>query len=197
MDFSIVIPYLSKSSCINLCKDILKENTKHSYELIEIIDSNDVYDAYNTGVAKASTNTVVLMNDDMFVSKNWDEYYIKHTKDKTICTGYLVEPGVIPVSNKNIMLDFGISPETFRKNEFQKWCDATSSVIPEFKENCKGWYMPISFNKDTFIPYPNTVKFPHPNDITLLDEILPMMGFKFLKVKSFVYHLQNYSRVLR
>ena len=54
--------------------------------------------------------------------------------------------------------------------------------------------MPISFNKSTFIPYPNEIKFPQfPNDKILIDEILPKNGFSFCKIKSFMYHLQNFS----
>ena len=192
-DFSIVLPYLSNSECIDLCKKMLHDNSKYSYELIEIIDCNDVYYAYNEGVKRANTNIVILINDDMFVSKNWDEYYIKYTNNKNVCTGYLVEPGVIGVSHKNIKKDFGKTPEKFNRIEFENWAMKQKIKTKEYIENQKGWYMPISFNKDTFIEYPNESKFPTPNDIILIDEILPSKGYNFLKINSYVYHLQNFS----
>ena len=189
--FSIIIPYLSNSECIELCKTLLKENTKNSFELIEIVDNNDVYAAFNDGVKRANEEIVILINDDMFVGKNWDVNYIKYTKNKNICTGYLVEPGVNNVSHKNIWKNFGKNPQKFKRQKFESWVEKQEKNTPEIINNEKGWYMPISFNKSTFVPYPNELKFPHHNDIILIDEILPKNGFSFCKVKSFIYHLHN------
>lgn len=189
---SIVVPYLSNSPCIELFKQVIKENTYSKYELIELIDETDVYYAFNEGVKKSTGDVVVLINDDMFMSKNWDILYVKYAKGKTLVTGYLVEPGVIQVSDRNIQGDFGKNPNTYNRRGFEAWAKSQVDEIPEVI-NGKGWYMPIAIEKKYFIDYPNDIKYPHPNDVTLIDEIMPRQGYNFLKVNSFCYHLQGFT----
>lgn len=192
MKLSVVIPYLSTSTTINLCKSLLKENTVGELELVEIVDSRDVYDAFNNGVYKATNDLVILLNDDMYVSPGWDTLYHKYHEPNLILTGILVEPGVVPVSERNVCRNYGTTPLTFNRSAFEDFASQFESY-PEIIYDRKGWYMPIAFNKKTFIPYPNEIKYPHPNDITLIDHILLSRGFKFAQVKSVVYHLQNFS----
>lgn len=171
---------------------MIRENTKSEHELVEIVDSKDVYDAFNSGVKRANGKIVALLNDDMFVSKDWDVNYIKHTVGKTVCTGYLVEPGTIPVSPRNIRKDFGRNPTAFRKEEFLKWSGEYRASIPEVI-NGMGWFMPLVMEKQYWIDYPNEQKHPYPNDTELLEKILPSMGYNYLKVNSLVYHLQAFT----
>ena len=130
----------------------------------------------------------------MYVSPGWDIPYVTHHKPKTILTGILIEPGIIPVNSQNICANFGTSPKNFNAELFFNFVkESKNSNDPDILYNTKGWYMPIAFNNQTFIPYPNTIKYPHPNDIELIDNILPSKGYIFARVKSYVYHLQNYS----
>jgi len=188
--FSVVISYPSWSKCIETFKKYLKENTKNEFELVEMVDYNDVYRAFNEGVKKAKNELVICICDDMFVSKGWEELYLKYADGETILTGYLIESGIIPVSAKNIEYNCGDTPQNFDYQKFESYINSIKDEIPEMVLDQKGWYMPILFYKSKFIEYPNEIKFPHPNDITLIDEILPKAGFKFAKIKSFVYHLQ-------
>lgn len=190
---SIVIPYLSTSKSIKLCKRLIEKNTYSDYELIEIIDNHDVYGAFNDGMRRSTNNMVVFLCDDMFVSKNWDRLYCKYHNPHLILTGRLIEPGILGVSDKNIKFDCGVSPSTFKYKEFIKFIKEIEGKFSDIEHDKKGWYMPIMFDKSTYIEYPNEILFPYPNDVTLIDEILPARGFKFSIVKSFVYHLQNYS----
>lgn len=188
--FSVVISYPSWSKCIETFKKYLYENTTNQFELVEIVDYNDVYRAFNEGVKKAKHELVICICDDMFVSKGWDELYLKYADGKTILTGCLVESGIIPVSQKNIEYNCGDTPQNFDYNKFENYINIIKDEIPEVVLGKKGWYMPILFYKSKFIEYPNEIKFPHPNDILLIDYILPKEGFKFAQIKSFVYHLQ-------
>lgn len=191
---SIVVPYLSNSQCIDLFKQLIKENTSADYELVEIVDNTDVYEAWNEGVRRSTRDVVILINDDMFIPKNWDIPYVKYAKGKTLVTGYVVEPGVIPVSDLNICKDFGKNPNTYRKDDFQKWSEEMNKCTPEVI-NGKGWYMPMAIERKYFIEYPNEIKYPHPNDVILIDQIMPSMGYNFLKVNSYCYHLQAFTYV--
>ena len=190
---TIVLPYLSNSPCIDICKNFLKQNTVNEYELIEIIDETDIYLAYNKGAHEAKYDTIVLLNDDMFVSPGWDLPYVKFCKPKTVITGHLIESGRVPVNPVNFEYDCGRQPETFDYNKFINFINTVTKEIPEVVENVRGWYMPIAFHKSTFIDYPNYNKYPYPNDIDLIDKILPILDFKFMQVNSFMYHLQNYT----
>lgn len=191
---SIILPYLSKSPCVNICKDLLKKNTVSEYELIEIVDESDVYFAYNDGVRRAKHDLVILINDDMFVSPGWDLPFVKFCKPKTVVTGYLVESGRISVNHVNFDYDCGKTPESFEYDKFINFVDDKLKNLPEIIEDKQGWFMPVCFSKSTFVEYPNENKYPWPNDIDLFHKILPALGYKFIQVNSIVYHLQNYTK---
>lgn len=188
---SVVLPYLSTSECIDTCKKYLLENTTNVCEIVEIIDSTDVYDAFNSGVHAASYDIVVLINDDMFMGPGWDELYAKYTTPKSVVTGHLIESGRLPVNFRNIEYDCGRTPQDY---DYQKFLDYVEShPVPEVIEGGMGWYMPVAFHKSTYVDYPNDIKYPHPNDITLISHMLPAMGYSFRQVGSYAYHLQNFS----
>ena len=189
---SIVLPYLSNSKCVKLCKDLLKSNTTNEYELIEIVDNTDVYEAYNYGALQAKYDTIVLINDDMFVSPGWDELFVKYTRPNTVITCYVIESGRIPVAKECIEYNAGNSIEKFDYEDFINF--KNTLTYPEVR-NDRGWFMPIAFHKSTFVEYPKENKYPYPNDIDLVKKILVDLGYEFLQVASYVYHLQNYSSV--
>jgi len=189
---SIVLPYLSNSRCIDICKKYIEQNTINPYEIVEIVDNTDVYAAYNEGVRRAKYDVVLLLNDDMFVSPGWDELYIKHTTPNSVVTGLLIESGRIPVNFRNVEFDCGKTPEEFDYNKFLSYI--IDNPIEEVKLNSMGWYMPVAFHKSTYVDYPNEIKYPHPNDVTLLSHMLPAAGFEFKQVGVYTYHIQNFSK---
>jgi hypothetical protein len=192
MAISIILPYLSNSKCIDICKKYINQNTINDYEIIEIIDNYDVYAAYNEGVRKAKYDVVFLINDDMFVSPAWDELYIKHTTPRSVVTGMLIESGRIPVNFRNVEFNCGKTPEEFDYDKFLSYIK--DNPIDDVKTNSMGWYMPVAFHKSTYIDYPNEIKYPHPNDVTLLSHMLPADGFDFKQVGVYTYHIQNFSK---
>jgi len=142
---SIVLPYLSNSRCIDICKKYIEQNTINPYEIIEIVDNTDVYAAYNEGVRQAKYDVVLLINDDMFVSPSWDELYIKHTTPRSVVTGMLIESGRIPVNYRNVEFDCGKTPEEFDYNKFLSYIK--DNPIEEVKLNNMGWHIQ-NFSKD-------------------------------------------------
>ena len=100
--FSIILPYVSNSEYINICKDFLYRNTVNEFELIEIIDKPHVYTNFNNGVLQSSNEIVVMIHDDMIFSPGWDLNIFKYCNDsKLILTMNVIEPGNIGVSEKN------------------------------------------------------------------------------------------------
>jgi len=189
---SIVVPYLSNSRCIDICKKYIEQNTINPYELIEVVDNTDVYAAFNEGAHRAKYDVILLINDDMFVSPGWDELYIKYTTPRSVVTGLLIESGRIPVNYRNVEYDCGKVPEEFDYNKFLSYIK--DNPIDELKTNSMGWYMPVAFHRSTYIDYPNDIKYPHPNDVTLLSHMLPSYGFDFKQVGVYTYHIQNFSK---
>jgi len=194
--YSIVIPYPSNSKCIDRCLEYLKKNSVHEYEIVPIVDETDVYYAYNKGVYHSKYDTVVLMNDDMVVSKEWDKFIPVYSEPDTVLTCLVVEanPGKMSGGPECIKHDCG-DFDNFDYDKFQSFAD--SAQIPDCLTNSMGWYMPVVFNKKTFVSYPNINKFPwHANDVTLFHYILPNLGFKFTQIKSFIYHFSRQSTKL-
>ena len=183
---------MSTSKPTELCKHYLEKNTINEYEIIEVVDWTDVYAAYNYGASLAKYDIIIMMNDDMFVAPGWDINYVKYVKPKTFVMMWLVESGHIGVNNRMLEYDCGRTLETLDYDRFINYIDTID--IPEAIEGGFGAWMPIGFHKSTFIEFPNEIKYPNANDITLIDNTLPALGYIPIKVKSFAYHLQGYSR---
>lgn len=189
MKYSIVIPHLSTSRYIDECIKYIEKNSMYKNEIIRITDEQDVYYAFNKGVYISSCDTVVLINDDMIVSKYWDQFIPIYTNQNTVLTGYVVEPN--PGKNTNnvqcIEYDCGTTLLNFDYDKFQQYVNRQH--VPNIQLNQKGWYMPLIVNKKSFISYPNINKFPeYANDILLIDNIMPFAGFKFAQINMWVYH---------
>jgi hypothetical protein len=193
--YSIVIPHLSNSKYIDTCIKYIKENSKYDPEIIQIIDETDVYYAFNKGVYQAKYDIVVLLSDDMIVSKNWDEVFPMYLAEDTFLTMNVVEPYPGKMNGPEcIEYDCGDNLENFDYDKFQNYVDVNKAYVPEIEFNKIGWYMPFVVHKKSFVSYPNIDKFPlYANDVTLFHSVLPNLGYKFALVNSFVYHFQRKS----
>ena len=144
MKYSVVIPHLSNSLYIDTCLKYLKENSMYEHELIRIIDETDVYYAFNKGVYQANCDIVVLLNDDMVVSKNWDEFIPLFTAQDTFLTMNVVEPNPGKMNGPEcIKHDCGDSLETFDSDKFEQFAKEQKQATPAIQFNKIGWYMPF------------------------------------------------------
>lgn len=191
--YSVVIPHLSTSKTIEYCLQKLKENSVHQHEIVTIVDETDVYYAFNKGVFKASCETVVLLNDDMIVAKDWDKHIPFYSTQDTILTGYVIEPNpgtMLSNTPQCIKYDCGDSLENFDYDKFQDYVNTQN--VHEISYGKKGWYQPLVVNQKSFMTYPNINKFPYgENDSFMIQDILPRCGYKFAQIDMFVYHLQQ------
>jgi hypothetical protein len=198
MKYSVIIPHLSNSKFIDGCLDALKRNSIYEHEIITIVDETDVYYAFNKGVYQASCEIVVLLNDDMFVGKDWDKLFPVFISEDTFLTFHVVEanPGLMEEGRSHcIKYDCGDTSETFDSDKFDQYITEQSKIIPMFQYNVMGWYMPLVVHKKSFISYPNIIKFPHaPNDVLLLEHVLPYCGYSIALLSSFVYHFSGKAR---
>lgn len=184
---------MSNSQYIDTCIEYIKKNSKYNPEIIQIVDETDVYYAYNKGVYQASNDIVVLMNDDMIVSENWDEYIPLFLAEDTFLTMHVVEahPGKMN-GPECIQYDCGDDLETFDYEKFKEFATVNKNNIPNIQFNTMGWYMPFVVNRKSFVSYPNIDKFPlYANDVTLFHSVLPKLGYKVALLNSFVYHFSR------
>lgn len=193
--YSVVIPYPSNSKTIDMCLEYLRKNSAYEFEFVPIVDETDVYYAYNKGVYHSKYDTVVLMNDDMIVSKHWDKYIPLYSSQKQFLTLNVVEaePGKMVSGPECIRHDCG-GIEDFNYDKFQMFVDSTSKLYEPITFNTIGWYMPFVVNQKSFVSYPNINKFPwYANDGLLINKVLPELGYNLVKINSYVYHFSKAS----
>ncbi|HAP39576.1 MAG TPA: hypothetical protein DCQ94_07435 [Nitrospira sp.] len=186
---SVILPYLSGSLCVGRCIELLKANTRSPFEVCSVVDVPGAYEAYNRSRELAKGHVLVFLNDDMFVPPGWDVPFLPAIQEKTIVTGYLVEPGRLPVNYRNIHRDFGRDAALFEADRFNAFAEAYSKRLPE-SEPGVGWYMPFAVRREDALPFPTRPDFP--NDFTLFG-MYAARGYKFRRVRSFAYHLQRMS----
>ena len=189
---SIILPYLSNSTCVARCKEQLARNSVNAFEACEVLDCRAIYRAYNEGVAQAKGEIVVLLNDDMFVAPDWDRLLVEAALGRTVVTTYLVESGKRPVNFRNIERDFGRTAATFDAEGFARFAARHGASVPESRTGL-GWYMPFAVRREDFIPF-TTEPEDHPNDVMLFGKFASR-GYKFVQVRSFAYHLQGMSHL--
>lgn len=194
--FSVLIPHYSTPNCdaaLGLCIQMLRENTtSKGYELIVVHGFSDPYVFWNVYSDRAQHETLVFFNNDMLPAPGWDEFMLKHVTDNALVMGYLVEPGVIPPADQNLREDFGRTPATFRRTEFENFCKQQD--VPEVASEM-GWYMPVMLTRSFFSrmgKYPTAAPFPNPNDIAFWNHCVAN-GADLVRVRSFAYHFQGMS----
>ena len=194
--YSIFIPLLSRSKTIQRCLNAIHNNSIHKHEIILTVDETDVYYAFNEGVYKCKYDTVVLLNDDMIVSRGWDALIPTYAAPDKIITGCVVErkPGRLMYGPSCIEYDCG-DENNFDQDKFEKFAVEYGKDMPDYLPNASGWYMPLIVNKKTFVTYPNIGKFPYCANDMLLFEMLSKIdnGYKFGVIKSCFYHFSHTS----
>jgi glycosyltransferase involved in cell wall biosynthesis len=192
MKYSVFIPFLSKSKTIQRCLNALHQNSVHEHEIVLTVGEKDVYYAFNEGVYKCKNDVVVLLNDDMVVSKGWDALIPQYASPDVILTTYVVEPnpGGLPIGPSCIKHDCG-DENNFDYDKFERFVAEDSKDKPDLVPNAIGWFMPTIINKKTFVTFPNVIKFPIcANDILWANMLhqAPECEYKFAVLNSYTYH---------
>ncbi len=171
-------------------------------DIINIQMSSGVYSMFNEGVRRATNNLVLLCNDDMYFSPEWDEYIddallTLSEAEFPVITFSLVEPGFVGVNEKNIKLDFGQTIETFKEKEFDKYASENKTEDGYNFQGGLGWFMPALFDRQFFLNlggYPVEPEFPYPQDVVFFNHLEKLPNVKFIKMAQKVYHFQRLSQ---
>jgi len=197
-DVTIIIPHYREprsNAALRICLDCIVANTTINYELLVASaydPERDLYPLFNAMVAQATAEYVLFLNSDMFLAPDWAAPFMEARTPDTIFAGVLVEPGAIGVNDRNVTRDFGMTPERFRRDEFEAYAASGDTVPAGY-----GWTMPSLHHRDTFLSLggfdTHLGHFPYePLDLMYIDKWITS-GRKTQRVRSYCYHLQHWS----
>lgn len=195
---SVCLPHAmneENDKVLQLNLNMLRENTTCPYEVLILSNmgrADLVYKGWDFLMRNAKYDLLLWQNSDILMSPRWNENVLKYQDNGDWIGLELVECGMIGVSPTNIHQDFGITADTFRREDFEDWVKTYSENRLGFRKGF-GWYSPSVFKKSWYVSMGgfNTEKsFPHPNDMEFKEKA-EKLGQRFIVVNSFAYHFQR------
>ena len=195
--FTVILPHQRNSGndrALRVCLDCLLANTRHDFAvLISAAHDQPLWETINRLVGQAETDCCVFTHSDMFFAPGWDVPMLAAWRKYTFVTNIVVEPGAIGVYPQNVWADFGRTPETFRRTDFEAWCEIAG--MPEGE----GWQAPYMFSRSAWLNAggldTSAEAFPRGDPGIALFEKWKLMGRQVRRARSFVYHLQRWSEL--
>lgn len=192
---SILIPHKHErenDKALAVALACIAANTRNDFELlVDTTTPGDPYVVVNSLALRASGEYLFLSNSDIFVSPGWDVPMLAVAAPDAIVNATLVEPGAIGVHHGNVHRDFGMTPDTFRRAEFEAWA-ATNPDVPDNE----GFYFYALIHRASFLEAgrfdTSRGTFPTPLDIFFWED-WRKAGKRIVRGRGLVYHLQNYS----
>lgn len=197
MKLSILIPHRhtpENDKALALALDCIVHNTRADYELlVDTTTPADPYVVVNRLAAQARGEYIFLSNSDIFVSPGWDVDLLDKAAPDVIVNATLVEPGAIGVFTGNFTRDFGMTPDSFRRAEFEAWAAAPDGAYPDGN----GFVFVGLLHRETFLSRGgfDTTRghFPDQPLDSYYWQAWEEDGKAIVRSKSLVYHLQHYS----
>ena len=167
----------NEKNYINLLIKSLKENTQfYNHEILIFIDSDNqdtfkmlvdlkkeltnikIYknnNKYPVGgqsnisimFQAASNDIVCYLQSDMVVGKDLDKHILNSIDENTILSCTRIEPSLHPPSYEKVTMDFGVTPEEFRYNDFNIFVE---KLQQENKPNINEYFAPFAVYKQTW-----------------------------------------------
>ena len=144
--------------------------------------------AYDFCIEKSTTDIFMIFHADMMLGKNADINAYRYLNSNSVVCSTRIEPPLHPNGGEKILLDFGIYPEEFKEEEFNRYVDEhlKDTKITE------GIFAPWMMYKKDFLeilgghdPAMHSCR----EDSDLFNRML-LAGFKFIQPwNSLVYHL--------
>jgi len=79
--------------------------------------------AYDYCIEKSTTDIFMIFHADMMLGKDADVKAFNQLKPKTVVCATRIEPPLHPNNGEKILFDFGMWPEEFKENEFNKYVE--------------------------------------------------------------------------
>jgi hypothetical protein len=169
------------------------EQVKDEYDLKYFVNPNlgeklfGIGKAYDYCIEHSTTDVFMIFHADMMLGKNADLKAFHHLEPKTVVCATRVEPPLHPNNGEKILLDFGMWPEEFKKEEFNQY-------VEEHLEDNKvtyGIFAPWMMYKEDFLAIGGHDPILHScrEDSDVFNR-MKLAGYKFIQPwNSLVYHL--------
>ena len=143
--------------------------------------------AYDECIRAARTDIVMVFHADMMLGKNADKLAFDHLKSKTAVSCTRVEPPLHPNNGEKIIRNFGIWPEEFVDEGFDKFVEENKDVT----KTTNGIFAPWMVYKQEFLDIgghdPILKSCREDSDVF---NRMQLEGFNFIQPwNSLVYHL--------
>lgn len=193
---SILIPHkhdTENDKALAIALACIAQNTVADFELmVDTTTPADPYVVLNGMAQRAQGEYLFFSNSDIFVSLGWDTDLLAKAQPNVMVTATLVEPGAIGLFPGNMQRNFGMTPDTFRRNEWETWADDPDGALPDGE----GFYYYALIHRETFLARgafdTRRGTFPTPLDIYFWND-WKADGLTIVRSAALVYHLQNYS----
>ena len=143
--------------------------------------------AYDFCVMHSNTDIFMIFHADMMLGKHADLKAYNHLKEKTVVCSTRVEPPLHPNNGEKILENFGMWPEEFKEEEFDKYVE---SQLEETKTT-EGIFAPWMMYKEEFFAIGGHDPIMHScrEDSDIFNRML-LAEFNFIQPwNSLVYHL--------
>ena len=143
--------------------------------------------AYDYCIEHSTTDVFMIFHADMMLGKNADLNAFNNLKPKSVVCSTRIEPPLHPNAGEKILMDFGIWPEEYKKDEFNAY---VQSQLDETKIT-NGIFAPWMMYKDEFLAMGGHDPILHSarEDSDVFNR-MSLAGFTFIQPwNSLVYHL--------
>jgi glycosyltransferase involved in cell wall biosynthesis len=129
-------------------EDWLKDNDI-SYIKNDIDTPRGIAYGYNRCIEKSVTDIVCMFHADMYMAKGFDINVLKHLKPGIVVSGTRIEPPLHPAGKEKIVMNFGMYPEDFQRDQFDKFVEES---VNEYKDVIThGIFAPWAIYRDAII----------------------------------------------
>ena len=169
------------------------EQVKNQYNLTYYVNPElgkrlyGIGKAYDYCIEKSTTDVFIIFHADMMLGKDADLKAFEQLKRKTVVCSTRIEPPIHPNDGEKIQIDFGMWPEEFKKDEFNKYVE---SQLDEIKTT-NGIFAPWMMYRDEFLAIGGHDPIMHScrEDSDVFNR-MKLAGFEFIQPwNSLVYHL--------
>ncbi len=169
------------------------EQVKDEYNLRYFVNPNlgeslyGIGKAYDYCVEQSTTDIFMIFHADMMLGKDADLKAFGHLKPQTVVCATRIEPPLHPNGGEKILLDFGMWPEEFKKEEFNQYVEQHL----EDDKITNGIFAPWMMYKADFVALGGHDPILHScrEDSDVFNR-MKLAGYKFIQPwNSLVYHL--------
>jgi len=143
--------------------------------------------AYDYCIENSTTDIFMIFHADMILGKNADFEAYRYLKEKIVVCSTRIEPPLHPNNGEKILQDFGMYPEEFKEDEFNKYVKEYNPTIP----TTEGIFAPWMMYKKEYLEIlggHDPILHSCREDSDIFNR-MDLAGFEFVQTWSgFVYH---------